>query len=174
MSFWQRLLNAFRVFWSILTRGRIPADLVPVAPAPLVAPVAPRAAAPRTKATARCNCSRCCNATAGSSTSCRRTSAPYADAQIGAAVRDVHDKCRATLERYVTLEPVLEDEGEPIRVARSTEPARESRGRCRRTESASGVVRHRGWRVTRRRAAPAPGVGRAAIVGAAEVEVIVR
>ena len=44
--------------------------------------------------------------------------AGYGDAQIGAAVRDVHAGCRGVLTRYVTLEPILPGtEGERMNVS---------------------------------------------------------
>ena len=50
--------------------------------------------------------------------------AAYTDAQIGAAVRDVHAAAAGVLERYVTLEPILPDqEGEPTTVAADVDPA---------------------------------------------------
>src|SRR5260221_71878 len=35
---------------------------------------------------------------------------PYTDAQISAAVRDVHANCRRAIDRYLPLEPILADE----------------------------------------------------------------
>ena len=49
----------------------------------------------------------------------------YDDAQIGAAVRDVHAGSRQALQRYFTLEPVLDDEeGRPVTLERNVDPAR--------------------------------------------------
>src|SRR5215210_243260 len=33
--------------------------------------------------------------------------APYDDAQVGAAVRELHANCRKVLEQYLSLEPIL-------------------------------------------------------------------
>ena len=39
---------------------------------------------------------------------------PYPDAQLGAAVRSVHESSRQVLERYVKLEPIIaSDEDQP-------------------------------------------------------------
>ena len=49
----------------------------------------------------------------------------YDDAQIGAAVRDVHAGSREALQRYFTLEPVLDDEeGRPVTLDRNVDAAR--------------------------------------------------
>lgn len=96
----------------------------------------------------------------------------YADAQIGAAVRDVHAGCRQALTRYVTLAPVLDDqEGARVTLERSTDPARvRFVGNLGSAPLFNGVVRHRGWEVTRVDLPPLPQSGRA-IVAPAEVEV---
>jgi hypothetical protein len=96
----------------------------------------------------------------------------YADAQIGAAVRDVHAGCRETLGRYVTLAPVLDDEeGARVTLDASTDPARiKLVGNVGNTPQFHGVVRHRGWEVTRLELPPLPSAGRA-IVAPAEVEI---
>ena len=49
----------------------------------------------------------------------------YSDAQIGAAVRDVHAGCRGVFTRYVTLEPILsgtEGETDTVAAGRSIPP----------------------------------------------------
>jgi hypothetical protein len=76
----------------------------------------------------------------------------YSDAQIGAAVRDIHRDCAATLERIFALRPLrTEDEGTEIEV-----PSGFDAGRFTLTGSLSGqppyrgVLRHPGWQATRR------------------------
>ena len=50
--------------------------------------------------------------------------APFSDAQVGAAARNVHDSCRQVLERYVTLEPIIDsEEGQPVTVQDDIDPA---------------------------------------------------
>ena len=96
----------------------------------------------------------------------------YADAQIGAAVRDVHAGCRTVLTRYVGLAPVLDDaEGARVTLERGTDPARiKLVGNVGSTPLHHGLVRHRGWEVTRVELPPLPTTGRA-IVAPAEVEI---
>ena len=42
---------------------------------------------------------------------------PYPDAQLGAAVRTIHETCRQVLDQYVKLEPILNsEEDQPVTV----------------------------------------------------------
>lgn len=73
--------------------------------------------------------------------------AGYTDAQIGAAVRDVHRDCAAVLARMFSLRPILaEEEGQTIEVPAGCDP-----GRWRLTGNVSGTppfqgrVVHPGW-----------------------------
>ena len=74
----------------------------------------------------------------------------YADAQVGAAARDVLRNCHAVLERLFAIQPVeSHDEGSPIEV-----PAGFSAGRYRLTGNVHGqppfhgMLQHRGWQAT--------------------------
>ena len=98
--------------------------------------------------------------------------AGYADAQIGAAVRDVHSGCRTALSRYLSLAPVLDDqEGARVTLDRGADPARiKVVGHIGTAAVLQGVVRHRGWEVTRTDLPPLTQAGRA-VVAPAEVEV---
>ena len=76
----------------------------------------------------------------------------YEDAQIGAAVRNIHEGCRQTLSEYFELKPVFEQEEEGSRV--TVKPGFDARA-VRLTGNVSGdppfqgTLRHRGWRVVR-------------------------
>ncbi len=99
--------------------------------------------------------------------------APYSDAQIGAAAREVHQSCRLVLERYLTLEPVMAvDEGQPVTVQAGADPASiKMIGNVTGQPPLCGMLRHRGWRVTQVRLPPLPeGQGRS-ILAPAEVEI---
>lgn len=98
--------------------------------------------------------------------------AAYPDAQVGAAVRDVHSGCRQALARYVTLSPVLDDEeGGPVTIEPGTDPARiKVVGNVAGAPPLRGVLRHRGWEASRVELPPLPAAGRT-IVAPAEVEV---
>lgn len=74
----------------------------------------------------------------------------YTDAQIGAAVRDIHRDCRKTLDRIFGLAPLhMEAEGATVPLPAELDP-----GACKLTgrvgaTAASGKLRHHGWKITR-------------------------
>ncbi|BBA39912.1 MULTISPECIES: DUF2760 domain-containing protein [Burkholderia] len=98
--------------------------------------------------------------------------AGYADADIGAAARLVHDGCRAALREHFTIMPVR-DEAEGSRV---TLPAGFDATAVRVTGNVvgaapfTGTVSHRGWRVTDVRLPKLTGSHDASVVAPAEVE----
>jgi Domain of unknown function (DUF2760) len=99
---------------------------------------------------------------------------PYKDAQIGAAVRELHAGCRKTLEQYVTLEPILAgEEDSPVTVDAGFDPASVKLvGNVTGRPPLRGLLRHKGWRVTTVKLPPLPSQesGRA-VVAPAEVEI---
>ena len=96
----------------------------------------------------------------------------YQDAQVGAAVRDVHAGCRSALTRYADLAPVMDDEeGQTVTVERGTDPASvKVTGTVTGDPPYRGVLRHRGWQATRVELPPLPASART-IIAPAEVEV---
>jgi hypothetical protein len=97
----------------------------------------------------------------------------YPDGQLGAAVRSIHSSCRQVLDRYVKLEPVLaSDEDHPVTVPPGFDPAAiKLVGNVSGTPPIRGLLRHRGWRVSQVTLPSLPrGLGRS-IVAPAEVEV---
>ena len=98
--------------------------------------------------------------------------APYSDAQIGAAVRNVHAGCRDAVSRYLTLTPVLDtEEGARITIEAGTSAARvKVIGNVAAQPPLQGTVRHRGWSVN---ASELPALPAAApsVIAPAEVEV---
>jgi hypothetical protein len=98
---------------------------------------------------------------------------PYSDAQIGAAVRDIHRDCGGVLERVFALRPVMEQaEGAEVQV-----PAGFDANRIRLTGNVTGqppfmgALRHGGWQATRVELPEWSGSAESArIVAAAEVE----
>ena len=103
----------------------------------------------------------------------REDIAGYTDAQVGAAVREVHASCRAALDRYLPVEPVLADEeGGPTLVAAPVDPASVRLvGNVGQQASYRGTVRHRGWRVGRVALPPLPAGDARLVVAPAEVEI---
>ena len=100
--------------------------------------------------------------------------ATYGDAQIGAAVRDVHAGCRRVLERYVTLESILAGrEGESITVGSAIDPAAiHLVGNVTARSPISGTLLHRGWRVSRIALPPLGEPDARTVVAPAEIEVV--
>jgi hypothetical protein len=98
--------------------------------------------------------------------------AAYPDAQVGAAVRDVHAGCRTALTRYATLDPILADEeGQVVTVEPGTDPASvKVTGTVPGEPPYRGVLRHRGWQAARIELPPLPPTGRS-IIAPAEVEI---
>lgn len=73
---------------------------------------------------------------------------PYTDAQIGAAVRDIHRGCRKALHEYLTIEPVMNAaEEERVTVAADFDPAAiRLIGNVQGSPPFQGVLKHHGWR----------------------------
>ena len=166
----RRLKYAFRTFFSILDYSRIPQDVVdamvkrePIASAPAAAPESSDRALQVLALLQRDG--RLIDFLMEDLTA-------YADAQIGAAVRDVHAGCRESLRRYLTLEPVIDDEeGQQVTVESGMDPARvRVIGNVAGAPPFNGVLRHRGWDATRIELPPLPPAART-VIAPAEVEV---
>ena len=99
----------------------------------------------------------------------------YDDAQIGAAVRNIHEGCRQALAEHVRLEPIFsEAEGSTVTI----QPGFDTRA-VRLTGDVvgeppfRGSLHHRGWRVARiDLPKQVSGQDKEMIVAAAEVEVV--
>jgi hypothetical protein len=99
----------------------------------------------------------------------------YPDAQIGAAVRDIHRQCRKSLHDYLTLEPVMSAAEEAsVTVASDFDPATiRLIGNVNGAPPFQGVVKHRGWRVKEARLPTLPATrGDTSVLSPAEVEVL--
>lgn len=77
--------------------------------------------------------------------------AGYADAQIGAAVRDVHKNCAGVLERLFGLEPLAQAaEGASLEVPRGFDPAHyRLTGQVPNDPPFHGTLQHHGWKATK-------------------------
>ena len=186
LSHGKRWKYAFRAFFSLIFHGRIAADIIsalpktPAAPATTAAgPVDATAGAPAAPAAGPVDSGeRAAQILALLQRDGRLVDflmedlSAYPDAQIGAAVRDVHAGCRQALTRYLTLEPVLDhQEGQTVTVERGSDPARvRVVGNVAGAPPLRGVLRHKGWEATRIDLPPLPAAGRT-IVAPAEVEV---
>ena len=98
----------------------------------------------------------------------------YSDAQIGAAVRDIHRDCGAVLERQFAVRPVLEQtEGSSVPLTGALLKGRvKLSGKVGEGTPASGNLVHHGWQSTRCEVPVWTGdADSAAIIAPAEVEV---
>ncbi len=72
----------------------------------------------------------------------------YEDAQIGAAVRSIHQNCKKNLEAHMELKPIIdEEEGSRVTVPQNFDPnAIRLTGNVTGAPPFNGALRHRGWR----------------------------
>ncbi|MBW2350263.1 MAG: DUF2760 domain-containing protein [Deltaproteobacteria bacterium] len=75
---------------------------------------------------------------------------PYDDAQIGAAVREVHRGCRAALKEVFGLSPVLKaTEGSQVEIEKDFDPTQiKLIGNIQGNPPFKGTLRHCGWKFT--------------------------
>jgi hypothetical protein len=94
----------------------------------------------------------------------------YSDDQVGAAVRDVQQHSRQTLERYLKLQPVIDGvEGDPtktdglspesIKLVGNVPPSGKAQG---------GLLRHKGWKAEK---VDLPALPPGNVLAPAEIEV---
>ena len=97
----------------------------------------------------------------------------YQDAQVGAAVRSIHARCRAALREIFDLGPVLAGkEGGPVKVEEGFDPlAIRLEGNVGARPPLRGILRHPGWRAKSVTLGPDSPDRSADLVGPAEVEV---
>jgi hypothetical protein len=184
-SFWSRIPLAFGAFFKILGdaeyAARIRDDRVgpvaaPPAPAPAPAPVANpvRAAAPLRAPTpdAALQLLSLLQREARLVDFANENLTAYADADIGAAARVVHEGCSRVLREHFTIEPVrTEAEG-----SRVTLPEGFDAGAVRLTGNVvgkppfTGALSHRGWRVSDVRLPQLAEKHDARVIAPAEVE----
>jgi hypothetical protein len=184
-GFWERVTFAFRCFFSILFHADIPNDIAQrrVKPAGPVSQV-PAAVVPsvsRLKEVER-PASEAFDRAIQMLALLQRDGrlidflaeniSAYPDAQLGAAVRTIHESCQQVLDHYLKLEPILNsEEDQPVTVQMGFDPsAIKLIGNVGREMPVRGVLRHKGWRVKEVNLPPLPqGSGRT-VVAPAEVE----
>jgi len=97
----------------------------------------------------------------------------YSDEQVGAAVRNLHDQSRETLNRYLRLAPVIDGvEGTFTKIESSDQATVKLLGNVPVSGKApGGLLRHKGWRAEKIDLPPiAPGAG-ASVIAPAEIEI---
>jgi hypothetical protein len=183
-GFWERVAVAFRCFFSILFHGDIPNDIVqkrvkhdgevpqrPAAQGSVSRPT--EVERPASEAFDRAvqilallqRDGRLIDFLA-------ENISPYPDAQLGAAVRTIHEACRKVLDHYVKLEPILNsEEDQPVTLQGGFDPAAiKLIGNVVGEPPVRGVLRHKGWRVKEVNLPPLPQGASRMVVAPAEVE----
>jgi hypothetical protein len=95
----------------------------------------------------------------------------YADDQIGAAVRELHDQCRDALARYVGLAPVIDGVEGTFAKAPGDAAAVKFVGNVPAKPPAGGTLRHKGWRAVKVDLPALAAKQDASIVAPAEIEI---
>lgn len=167
-----RISLAFRSFFAILFRGRLPADVAqafgftkPEAAKPAQIPAKPADGALQILSILQRD-SRLVDFLMEDITA-------YSDEQVGAAARNLHEQCRAALDRYVRLSPVIDGVEGTYTKLDSPDAARiKLLGNVPASGKApGGTLRHRGWRAEN---VELPALGSPetrAIVAPAEIEI---
>ena len=174
-GFWERVPFAFRCFFSILFHADIPDDIAqkqvkPAGPVPQAAGVEVE---PALEAFDRAVQMLALLQRDGRLIDfLAENISAYPDAQLGAAVRTIHEACRQVLDHYLKMEPILNsEEDQPVTVQAGFDPAAiKLIGNVAGEPPVRGVLRHKGWRVKEVNLPPLPrGAGRM-VVAPAEVE----
>jgi hypothetical protein len=96
----------------------------------------------------------------------------YGDDQIGAAVRELHDQCRDSVARYVTLQPVIDGVEGTYANAPAADPNMvKFVGNVPATPPKGGTLRHKGWRAATVNLPAVAGRQDPAIIAPAEIEI---
>lgn len=98
----------------------------------------------------------------------------YDDAQIGAAVRSIHENCKKSLEKHLAPRSVMEEnEGETVTVPDNFDSsAIKLTGNVTGNPPFNGILRHRGWRAGKLELPVLTGSGDPKIISPAEVEIV--
>jgi hypothetical protein len=98
--------------------------------------------------------------------------ASYSDDQVGAAVRELHDQCRDSIARYVTLQPVIDGVEGTFAKAPSADPNLvKFVGNVPAKPPSGGTLRHKGWRAAKVDLPALSAKQDAAIIAPAEIEI---
>jgi Domain of unknown function (DUF2760) len=177
-SLLKRIPLAFGAFFSILSSPAVAARAHRLqrddTPAPAAAPVAPAAPAPLRQATpdAALQLLALLQRDARLIDFTEEDLASYADADIGAAARIVHEGCRKVLREHFTIAPVrAEAEGSRISLDAGFDAAAiRLTGNVVGSAPFKGSISHRGWRATEVRLPKLSSGHDATVLAQAEVE----
>ena len=173
-----RILLAFRSFFALLFHGTLPDEVVRALRLSRSAPTPAKAAAPVPAPAVRVPSDGALQMLAILQRDSRLIDflmediTSYADEQIGAAVRELHDQCRDSLARYVTLQPVIDGvEGTFAKAPSADATVVKFVGNVPAKPPSGGTLRHKGWRAVK---VDLPTLGAkqdATIIAPAEIEI---
>ena len=180
--FWERVTIAFQCFFSILFHGDIPNEIMQKRVKP-AGPASQMPAAARPKEMERPAPEAFDRAVQMLALLQRdgrlidflaEDISPYPDAQLGAAVRTIHEACWQVLDHYVKLEPIVNsEEDQPVTVQEGFDPAAiKLIGNVAGVPPVRGVLRHKGWRVKEVNLPSLPQAASRMVVAPAEVELL--
>ena len=97
----------------------------------------------------------------------------YPDDQVGAAVRDLHQQCRDSLNRYLRLGPVIDSvEGSFTKLDTNDPSTVKLLGNVPASGKASGgLLRHKGWKAEKIDLPPLTPSSNVSVIAPAEVEI---
>ena len=175
-----RILLAFRAFFNLLFHGELsPATLADLNLSPKTAAPPP---APKPSPAAAAPAAQPADAALQFLAILQRDSrlvdflmediTGASDDQIGAAVRDLHGKCRDSLTRYVTLQPIIDGVEGTFANAPTKDPnVVKFVGNVPAKPPAGGTLLHKGWRAAKVQLPALAGRQDATIIAPAELEV---
>jgi uncharacterized membrane protein (Fun14 family) len=97
----------------------------------------------------------------------------YEDAQIGAAVRSIHENCNKVTRKYLALQPVLDqEEGQTFTLQKGFDAsAVKLVGKVVGEPPFTGVIRHKGWKTAKLELPILSASQDASLIAPAEVEI---
>jgi len=173
-----RIVLAFRSFFAILFTGKLPADAAQqlgFSPKTKAQPAAKPAPAPRTPqpADGALQILGILQRDSRLIDFLMEDISAYPDDQIGAAVRDLHQQCRDSLNRYLRLGPVIDAvEGSPTKLETNDPSQVKLLGNVPASgKASSGVLRHKGWKAEKIDLPPLSPSANTSVIAPAEVEI---
>ncbi len=96
----------------------------------------------------------------------------YSDDQVGAAVRELHDQCRDSVARYVSLAPVIDGvEGTFVQAPSKDPNVVKFVGNVPAKPPSGGTLRHKGWRASKVDLPAVAGKQDPTVIAPAEIEI---
>lgn len=97
----------------------------------------------------------------------------YEDAQIGAAVRGIHENCNKVTRKYLSLQPVLDqEEGQTLTLQKGFDSTSVKLvGNIAGEPPFTGVIRHKGWKTAKLELPTLSASQDASLIAPAEVEI---